>query len=679
MTVTNTGLSNANSVTVADTLPSGVTLTATVTCVAAGTSSCGTVTGSAGGTSFGATGAMIVPGAGNALTFTVPVAFAASLATTPLVNTATATDGVGGATGSGSDSDSRAPQVTLAVTKTDDSTTYVPGGTAIYVVTVRNTGVSDALDITVNDALPVGVTLTGTVACARKRDRYLRHGDRRGGTSDVRHDRRRSRHRRGRHARVHRARVLRARAHGRPAREHGDRHGHCIGRDCQRLGQRHPQLAVGDRDHQDRRQQHLHAGGIGTYTVVITNTGVSAALNVTVSDPLPADVTLRGNATCVATGAASCGTVTGATGQASFGLTGGTIGAGAGNALTLMAPVAFAAGMTANPLVNTATASEAARPPVSASDSDTLSQQVSLTVTKTDGSTTYTPGGTAAYTIVVTNTGVSDAVNVTVSDSLPSGVTLNASVTCTPVGNASCGTVTGSAGQASFSATGAHVGTGGGNSLTFTVPVTFGLNLTANPLTNQVNVTDVASGATASASDSDSLNQTATTLGKTIAPASIAPGGAATLTITLGNPSAAPIDAHRAVRRHDAGWRDHDERQQRDLRRRYGDGYADHDGGRAHPFRRAAARSWSRSRRRPGHGDQHDRLAVDKRRHGAARAGTADRHLGGGGPVPPTLAKSIAPSTIEPGGTATLTLTLGNPGSAPLTLTAAFVDRCPPA
>ncbi len=48
-------------------------------CVAAGAASCGTVTGTAGQTSFGTTGAKIVAGAGNTLTFTAQVAFAPSL------------------------------------------------------------------------------------------------------------------------------------------------------------------------------------------------------------------------------------------------------------------------------------------------------------------------------------------------------------------------------------------------------------------------------------------------------------------------------------------------------------------------------------------------------------------------------------------------------------------------
>jgi uncharacterized repeat protein (TIGR01451 family) len=129
-------------------------------------------------------------------------------------------------------------------------------------------------------------------------------------------------------------------------------------------------------------------GGTATYTVVVTNAGPSNAGNVTLSDPLPAGVTLSANATCVATGSASCGTVTGTTGQTSFGTTGATVGAGAGNSLTFTVPVSFAPGMVTNPLVNTATATDPASPPATGSDSDARSAVAALAVTKSDGSPT---------------------------------------------------------------------------------------------------------------------------------------------------------------------------------------------------------------------------------------------------------------------------------------------------
>ena len=189
-------------------------------------------------------------------------------------------------------------------------------------------------------------------------------------------------------------------------------------------------------------------GGSGTYVIVVTNGGPSAANAVTLADALPAGVTLNGTVTCSPAGAATCGSVFGVAGQASLGATGATIAAGAGNSLTFTAPVKYASSLAANPLVNTASASDPASATATGSDSSARAPSVSLAVVKTDGSATYTPGGSATYLVTVTNTGPSDAASVSVTDTLPAGVTLTAGATCAPSGAATCGTVTGSNGQA---------------------------------------------------------------------------------------------------------------------------------------------------------------------------------------------------------------------------------------
>ena len=173
-------------------------------------------------------------------------------------------------------------------------------------------------------------------------------------------------------------------------------------------------------------------GGTATYTVTVANTGLSDALNVTVTDPLPAGVTLAANATCVANGTSSCGTVTGTTGQTSFGATAARVDAGAGNSLVFTVPVAFRRGHDDEPADQHGDVRPTSRPesPRTARTATCSSASVALAVTKTDGSATYTPGGTATYTVTVANTGLTDALNVTVTDPLPAGVTLAANATC---------------------------------------------------------------------------------------------------------------------------------------------------------------------------------------------------------------------------------------------------------
>ena len=45
-------------------------------------------------------------------------------------------------------------------------------------MTITNGGLSNATNVTVNDPLPAGVTLTANATCAANRRRELRNGDR---------------------------------------------------------------------------------------------------------------------------------------------------------------------------------------------------------------------------------------------------------------------------------------------------------------------------------------------------------------------------------------------------------------------------------------------------------------------------------------------------------------------
>ncbi len=543
VTVTDTGASDAANVTVNDSLPPGVTLTANVTCIANGSANCGTVTGGIGGTSLGTTGAQVGTGMGNSLVFIAPVAFASDMTANPLVNTAMATDIASGATASGSDSDTPAPQVTLAVVKTDGSLTYTPGGTATYTMTVTHGGLSDATDVTVSDSLPSGVTLTANVTCVANGSASCGTvtglaGQTSLGTTGAQIA-----------AGAGNSLVFTVPVAFDAAMTTDPLDNTATATDLLSgaagsgtdSDARSPQvsLAVAKTD----GSLTYTPGGTATYTITVTDGGLTDALNASVADALPTGVTLAADVTCVAAGGASCGTVTGTTGQTSFSASGATIVAGGGSSLMFTVPVAFASDLTDNPLVNAATAQDlASGASGSGSDSNVLAAQAVLTVSKTDGSATYTPGGSATYTIVVSNAGPSDTTSTTVSDPLPAGVTLTANATCMAAGSANCGMVTGTTGQTSLGTTGASIAAGAGNSLTFTAPVAFASSLTTNPLVNTVTVTDPASASPVTGSDSNTLSADVDlAITKSDGVTSVIPGTSTTYTILVTN--AGPGDA----------------------------------------------------------------------------------------------------------------------------------------
>ena len=96
---------------------------------------------------------------------------------------------------------------------------------------------------------------------------------------------------------------------------------------------------------------------------------------------------------------------------------------------------------------------------------------IALGVTKTDALSSFTPGGTATYTIVVTNTGTIPAAGTLVDDTLPLGLTLTAPWACVATAGGSCPASGGVIGGNAVNFIGTVAGAGG--TLTITVPVAF--------------------------------------------------------------------------------------------------------------------------------------------------------------------------------------------------------------
>ena len=159
------------------------------------------------------------------------------------------------------------------------------------------------------------------------------------------------------------------------------------------------------------------AGEATTYTITVTNTaGPSDATGATVTDAFP--TTLTGVTwTCTGTAGSACPT------------------SGSGNINTPVtvpvgASVVFTATGTVDPaatgeLVNSAQvlppAGHTNRTSAIATDRDPITARADVAITKT-GPASIVAGNPVVYTIIVTNTGPSDAAGVVVSDATPTGL-----------------------------------------------------------------------------------------------------------------------------------------------------------------------------------------------------------------------------------------------------------------
>ncbi|SFO47618.1 conserved repeat domain-containing protein/gliding motility-associated C-terminal domain-containing protein [Chitinophaga sp. YR627] len=162
-------------------------------------------------------------------------------------------------------------------------------------------------------------------------------------------------------------------------------------------------------------------GGTVVYTFTVTNTSsANAASNVHVTDNAPGVTTIGSWTAAFTTGT---GTLPATSGTGNINQTITTLPAGA--VVTYTVTVNVPGGFTGT-LQNTASASS----PDDAVTTDNTSTttpipvvpRANLVVSKSTGATQFVPGGTAiVYTIGVTNDGPDDAVNVNVTDNLPTG------------------------------------------------------------------------------------------------------------------------------------------------------------------------------------------------------------------------------------------------------------------
>jgi uncharacterized repeat protein (TIGR01451 family) len=169
----------------------------------------------------------------------------------------------------------------------------------------------------------------------------------------------------------------------------------------------------------------------------------------------------------------------------------------------------------------------------SATDSDALGASADLAITKTDGVTTATAGGSVTYTIVASNAGPSDAPGgAIVADTFPAGLTCT--WTCAGAGGGACNpSGPGNIGEAVFLPA--------GGSTTFTALCTVSPAATGT-LSNTAVISMMGGGPTDpnpannSATDSDTIAASANlAITKTDGVTTVPAGGTVTYTITASN------------------------------------------------------------------------------------------------------------------------------------------------
>jgi uncharacterized repeat protein (TIGR01451 family) len=269
-----------------------------------------------------------------------------------------------------------------------------------------------------------------------------------------------------------------------------------------------------------------------TYTITVTNNGPDAVTGASVSDLLPAGVTA---ATWMFTGSTGSGSVSGPpSGSGALATTvdlpqvgdsvtftfTAAINPSATGTIDNTATVSLPAGTTDTDLTNN-----------SATDTDALTPEADLAITKTDGVTTVVPGSSDTYTIIVSNNGSSTAVAAPVTDIFPAAMT---AVSWTAV--ASAGSSVGAAsgvgnintfvtllpgGAATFTAVG-QISSSATGSLANTASVATPAGATDPDLTNN------------DATDTDILTATADlSVSKTVSNATPNVGDTITYTVTL--------------------------------------------------------------------------------------------------------------------------------------------------
>ncbi|MFZ5876473.1 MAG: DUF11 domain-containing protein [Nitrospirota bacterium] len=266
----------------------------------------------------------------------------------------------------------------------------------------------------------------------------------------------------------------------------------------------------------------VYVGQNLTYTITVTNLGPNSATGVTVSDTLPAGVSYvsatPSQGSCSGTTTVNC--------------TLGVLGNGASATVTIVVTATASGTVT-----NTATVGSGVSDPNSSNNSASVSKtitapiaQADMSITKSDAPDPVVVGGTLTYTMTVTNNGPNNATGVTVTDSLPAGVTFTSATPSQGTGCVGTSTVTCNLGAVNYP---------GSATVTLMVTVTPSAPSTiTNPASVSSTSTDPVSGNNTASTTTTVLPPTLVTdlqVTQTVTPTPAEIGAQVTYTITVTN------------------------------------------------------------------------------------------------------------------------------------------------
>ncbi|MBV9407705.1 MAG: hypothetical protein JO164_02710, partial [Candidatus Eremiobacteraeota bacterium] len=272
--------------------------------------------------------------------------------------------------------------------------------------------------------------------------------------------------------------------------------------------------------------------GTSTLTITIPNTsaGAVALSGMTLTDNLPPGITVATTPNAATT--CGAGTATATAGGTSVALSGGTLAANATCTITVSVtgttPATYTNTIPANALNDT----QGVQNPSPASAQLVINPTVTLG--KAFSPTSIPSGGTSTLTITIPNTsaGAVALSGMTLTDNLPSGITVaatpNAATTCPS------GTATATAGGTSVALSGATLAANATCTVTVSVTGTVANSYTNTIPANALNDTQGVSNPTPATAPL-TITPVPLTIAKAFSPTSILAGGTSTLTITIPN------------------------------------------------------------------------------------------------------------------------------------------------